>query len=70
MQGYSRTICDGDGIADTPAAKGRPFWYPHSAKPRLVTACLWDFAGSDPQVKGPINGAAVCRSLRGVVSAA
>ena len=53
-EGYFEDFCDGDGIPDTPDGKDAPFWIRmHVTKTgdRVVV----DFAGSDPQVKGPIN---------------
>ena len=53
-EGYFEDFCDGDGIPDDAAGRDAPFWIRmHVSKrgDRLVV----DFAGSDPQVKGPIN---------------
>ena len=53
-EGYFEDFCDGDGIADDAQGRDAPFWIRMRVKKtgdRLVV----DFAGSDPQVKGPIN---------------
>ncbi len=53
-EGTFEDFCDGDGIPDDAAGRDAPFWIRmHVSKrgDRLVV----DFAGSDPQVKGPIN---------------
>ena len=47
-------FCDGDGIADTPDGKDAPFWIRMRVK-KTGDRVLVDFAGTDPQVKGPIN---------------
>jgi N-methylhydantoinase B len=53
-EGYFEDFCDGDGIPDDAEGRDAPFWIRMAVKKtgdRLVV----DFAGSDPQVKGPIN---------------
>ena len=53
-EGTFEDFCDGDGIADDAQGRDAPFWIRMRVKKtgdRLVV----DFAGSDPQVKGPIN---------------
>lgn len=47
-------FCDGDGVPDGPDGRDAPFWIRMRVEKtgdRLVV----DFAGSDPQVKGPMN---------------
>jgi N-methylhydantoinase B len=53
-EGYFEDFCDGDGIADTPDGKDAPFWI-RMRVTKTGDRVLVDFAGSDPQVKGPIN---------------
>ena len=53
-EGSFEDFCDGDGIPDDKDGNDAPFWI------RLKTTktsdrMVVDFAGSDPQVKGPIN---------------
>jgi N-methylhydantoinase B len=53
-EGSFADFCDGDGIPDYPDGRDAPFWIRMRVKKtgdRLVV----DFAGSDPQVKGPMN---------------
>lgn len=53
-EGSFADFCDGDGIPDNPDGSDAPFWIRMRVKKtgdRLVV----DFAGSDPQVKGPMN---------------
>ncbi len=53
-EGYFEDFCDGDGIADDAEGNDAPFWIRMKVKKtgdRLVV----DFAGTDPQVKGPMN---------------
>jgi N-methylhydantoinase B len=53
-EGYFEDFCDGDGIADDADGRDAPFWIRMKVKKtgdRLVV----DFAGTDPQVKGPMN---------------
>jgi N-methylhydantoinase B len=53
-EGRFEDFCDGDGIADDADGRDAPFWIRmHIAK--TGDRVLVDFAGSDPQVKGPIN---------------
>jgi N-methylhydantoinase B len=53
-EGFFEDFCDGDGIADDPSGKDAPFWIRMSVKKR-ADRLLVDFAGTDPQVKGPMN---------------
>ena len=53
-EGYFEDFCDGDGIPDTPDGKDAPFWVRMHVRKRGDRLTV-DFAGSDPQVKGPIN---------------
>jgi N-methylhydantoinase B len=53
-EGRFEDFCDGDGIADDAEGRDAPFWirmHVVKAGDRVVV----DFAGSDRQVKGPIN---------------
>jgi N-methylhydantoinase B len=53
-EGSWEDFCDGDGIPDDAEGRDSPFWI----RMRVVKTgdrVLVDFAGSDPQVKGPIN---------------
>ncbi|HEX2352145.1 MAG TPA: hydantoinase B/oxoprolinase family protein [Xanthobacteraceae bacterium] len=53
-EGVFEDFCDGDGIADDELGKDAPFRIRLSVKKngdRLIV----DFAGTDPQVKGPMN---------------
>jgi N-methylhydantoinase B len=53
-EGFFEDFCDGDGIPDDAQGRDAPFWIRMKVRKtgdRLVV----DFAGSDPQVKGPIN---------------
>jgi N-methylhydantoinase B len=53
-EGRFEDFCDGDGIADDADGRDAPFWIRmHIAK--TGDRVLVDFAGSDPQVRGPIN---------------
>ena len=53
-EGAFEDFCDGDGIADDPSGKDAPFWIRLSVKKR-ADRLIVDFAGTDPQVKGPMN---------------
>jgi N-methylhydantoinase B len=53
-EGSFADFCDGDGIADDPSGADAPFWIRLSVKKR-GDQLLVDFAGTDPQVKGPMN---------------
>jgi len=53
-EGFFEDFCDGDGIADTPDGKDAPFWIRMRVTKKGDRVQV-DFAGSDPQVKGPIN---------------
>jgi N-methylhydantoinase B/oxoprolinase/acetone carboxylase alpha subunit len=53
-EGSFEDFCDGDGIPDTTDGADAPFWIRlaiHKTGDRIAI----DFAGSDPQVKGPMN---------------
>jgi N-methylhydantoinase B len=53
-EGRFEDFCDGDGIADDADGRDAPFFIRmHVAK--TGDKVVVDFAGSDPQVKGPIN---------------
>jgi N-methylhydantoinase B len=47
-------FCDGDGILDDGAAEDRPFWIRMRVDKRGDRLTV-DFAGTDPQVPGPMN---------------
>jgi len=47
-------FCDGDGILDDGAAEDRPFWIRMRVEKRGDRLTV-DFAGTDPQVPGPMN---------------
>ena len=53
-EGYFEDFCDGDGIPDSPDGKDAPFWI-RMRVTKTGDRVKVDFAGSDPQVKGPIN---------------
>src|SRR5262245_8079958 len=53
-EGYFEDFCDGDGIPDDAAGNDAPFWIRMAVK-KFGDRLSVDFAGSDPQVKGPIN---------------
>jgi N-methylhydantoinase B len=53
-EGAFEDFCDGDGVADDASGKDAPFWIRLSVKKR-ADRLLVDFAGTDPQVKGPMN---------------
>ena len=57
-EGYFEDFCDGDGIPDTPDGKDAPFWI-RMRVTKTGDRVVVDFAGSDPQVKGPDQRAAV-----------
>jgi len=53
-EGSFEDFCDGDGIADDEDGNDAPFW----VRMKVVKSgdsIAVDFAGSDPQVRGPIN---------------
>jgi N-methylhydantoinase B len=52
--GFFEDFCDGDGIADGADGKDAPFWIRMAVKKR-GDRLIVDFAGTDPQVKGPMN---------------
>ena len=53
-EGRFEDFCDGDGIADDADRRDAPFWI-RMRDVKTGHRVLVDFAGSDPQVKGPIN---------------
>jgi N-methylhydantoinase B len=53
-EGAFEDFCDGDGIADDALGKDAPFRIRLSVKKRGDRLTV-DFAGTDPQVKGPMN---------------
>ena len=55
-EGYFEDFCDGDGIPDGPDGADAPFWI-RMRVTKKGDRILVDFAGTDPQVKGPMNAA-------------
>src|SRR5262245_42455422 len=53
-EGSFEEWCDGDGIADDESGKDAPFRIRISVK-KIADRIIVDFAGTDPQVKGPMN---------------
>jgi N-methylhydantoinase B len=53
-QGFFEDYCDGDGIADDELGRDAPFWIRMSVK-KTADKVIVDFAGTDGQVKGPMN---------------
>jgi N-methylhydantoinase B len=53
-EGAFEDCCDGDGIADDPSGADAPFWIRMSVK-KAADKLIVDFAGTDAQVKGPMN---------------
>jgi len=53
-EGYFEDFCDGDGIPDNPDGSDAPFWVRMRVK-KTGDRILVDFAGTDPQVAGPMN---------------
>ncbi len=53
-EGVFEDFCDGDGIADAALGKDAPFRIRLSVK-KSGDRLIVDFAGTDPQVKGPMN---------------
>lgn len=53
-EGYFEDFCDGDGIPDTADGQDAPFWIRMRIK-KTGARILVDFAGTDPQVAGPMN---------------
>ncbi len=53
-EGFFEDFCDGDGIADDANGNDAPFWIRMSVK-KKADRLIVDFAGTDPQVKGPMN---------------
>jgi N-methylhydantoinase B len=52
--GTFEDFCDGDGIPDDALGNDAPFWIRMAIKKR-GDRLIVDFAGTDPQVKGPMN---------------
>ena len=53
-EGVFEDFCDGDGIADDPSGADARFRIRLSVK-KTADELIVDFAGTDPQVKGPMN---------------
>ncbi len=53
-EGAFEDFCDGDGISDDPSGKDAPFWI-RMAVTKKGDRLTVDFAGTDPQVRGPMN---------------
>ena len=53
-EGVFEDFCDGDGIPDAPDGSDAPFWIRMKVK-KTGDRLGVDFAGTDPQVKGPMN---------------
>jgi len=53
-EGTFEDFCDGDGIPDTKDGADSPFWIRLTIR-KTGDHIVIDFAGSDPQVKGPMN---------------
>jgi N-methylhydantoinase B len=53
-EGFFEDFCDGDGIADDDAGNDAPFRIRLCVK-KTGDRLIVDFAGTDPQVKGPMN---------------
>ncbi len=53
-EGSFEDFCDGDGIADDESGNDAPFRIRLSVK-KIADRLIVDFAGTDPQVKGPMN---------------
>ncbi|HEY1363857.1 MAG TPA: hydantoinase B/oxoprolinase family protein [Xanthobacteraceae bacterium] len=53
-EGAFEEFCDGDGIADDESGRDAPFRIRLSVK-KVADRLVVDFAGTDPQVKGPMN---------------
>ena len=53
-EGYFEDYCDGDGIADNASGEDARFHICLSIK-KVADQLIVDFAGTDPQVKGPMN---------------
>jgi len=53
-EGAFEDFCDGDGIADDPSGKDAPFWI-RMVVTKTADRLTVDFAGTDPQVRGPMN---------------
>ena len=55
-EGSFEDFCDGDGIADDAEGRDAPFWIRMKVR-KTGDRLTVDFAGTDPQVKGPMNAA-------------
>lgn len=53
-EGYFEDFCDGDGVPDTADGKDAPFWIRMKVR-KAGDSLTVDFAGTDDQVKGPMN---------------
>src|SRR5499427_8690090 len=53
-EGSFEDLCDGDGIADDDLGKDAPFWIRMKVT-KTADRLIVDFAGTDRQVKGPMN---------------
>jgi N-methylhydantoinase B len=53
-EGFFEDFCDGDGIADDASGRDAPFWIRMAVR-KQADRLIVDFAGTDPQVKGPMN---------------
>ncbi|HEX2215743.1 MAG TPA: hydantoinase B/oxoprolinase family protein, partial [Xanthobacteraceae bacterium] len=53
-EGFFEDFCDGDGIADDSSGNDAPFWIRMAVK-KKGDRLIVDFAGTDSQVKGPMN---------------
>jgi N-methylhydantoinase B len=53
-EGFFEDFCDGDGVADDASGRDAPFWIRMAVK-KTKDRLSVDFAGTDPQVKGPMN---------------
>jgi N-methylhydantoinase B len=52
--GFFEDFCDGDGIADDELGNDAPFWIRLAVR-KMGDRLIVDFAGTDAQVKGPMN---------------
>jgi N-methylhydantoinase B len=53
-EGFFEDFCDGDGVADDASGRDAPFWIRMAVR-KTGDRLSVDFAGTDPQVKGPMN---------------
>jgi N-methylhydantoinase B len=53
-EGFFADFCDGDGVADDASGRDAPFWIRMAVR-KTGDRLSVDFAGTDPQVKGPMN---------------